>query len=129
MGISSNLQRVIVARLKSAVPAVGGRVLDNPYEQADMPFIRIGRIDGYDASVECIEAEDMTVTVNVFASRYPTSAAAKDITWAVKAALKGWADTDVLTMHPLHVPRCFVMDDPDPGVLHGVVMVEAMVEG
>jgi len=32
-------------------------------------------------------------------------------------------------MHPLRVVMAQVMDDPTPGVIHGVVQVEAAVEG
>ena len=44
------------------------------------------------------------------------------------AALDGWA-SDVLAMHPLRVSLVRVMDDPTPGVVHGVIQIECAVEG
>ena len=129
MGISSDLQRVIVARLKAAVPSVAGRVYDNPPETALMPYISIGPSYWNDDSAECIRARLETVQVDICASNRPDKRAAKDATDEVAAALDGWQDTDALTMHPLRVSLVRVMDDPSPGVVHGVVQVEAMVEG
>ena len=129
MGISSDLQRVIVARLKAAVPSAAGRVYDNPPETAAMPYISIGPSYWNDDSAECIRARLETVQVDIWASNRPDKRAAKDATDEVAAALDGWQDTDALAMHPLRVSLVRVMDDPSPGVVHGVVQVEAMVEG
>ena len=127
MGISSDLQRVIVARLKAAVPAVAGRVYDNPPETAVMPHISIGPSYWSDDSAECIRARVETVQIDVWASNRPDKRAAKDATDQVADALDGWA-VEELAMHPLRVSLVRVMDDPAPGVVHGVVQVEAMVE-
>lgn len=127
MGISSDLQRLIVARLKAAVPMVQGRVYDIPPETAQMPFISIGPSYWNDDSAECIRARVETVQVDIWASNRPDKRAAKDATDEVAAALDGWA-VEELAMHPLRVSLVRVMDDPAPGVVHGVVQVEAMVE-
>ena len=129
MGVSSDLQRVIVARLKAAAPMLAGRVYDRkPPESAAMPYARVGPAYGVDDSAECIDAEEITLQIDVFASSYPDSRVINDATGEVKRALKGWADTAALTMHPLRVSLWRVEEDPDPAVLHGVVQVEAMVE-
>ena len=129
MGISSDLQRVIVARLKAAVPSVAGRVYDTPPETAQMPYISIGPSYWNDDSAECIRARVETIQCDIWASNRPDKRAAKDATDEVAAALDGWQDTDALTMHPLRVSLVRVMDDPTPGVVHGVVQVEASIEG
>lgn len=128
MGISSDLQRVIVARLKAAVPSVAGRVYDTPPETAQMPYISIGPSYWNDDSAECIRARVETIQCDIWASNRPDKRAAKDATDEVAAALDGWAVED-LAMHPLRVSLVRVMDDLAPGVVHGVVQVEAMVEG
>ena len=128
MGVSSDLQRVIVARLREAVPSVAGRVYDNPPETAQMPYASIGPSYWNDDSAECIRARAETVQVDIWASNRPDKRAAKDATDEAAAALDGWA-VDDLAMHPLRVSLVRVMDDPTPGVVHGVVQVEAMVEG
>lgn len=128
MGISSDLQRAIVARLRVAVPALAGRVYDSPTETAQMPYASIGPSYWTSDDAECIKARVETLQVDIWASNRPDKQAAKDATDEAAAALDGWA-SDVLTMHPLRVALVRVMDDPAPGVVHGVVQVEAMVEG
>ena len=129
MGISSDLQRVIVARLKAAVPSVAGRVYDRrPPESAIMPYVRVGNAYGFDDSAECIDGESVTIQLDIFASSYPDSRVVKDTTEEVRRALKGWSNTDLLTMSPMHVSLWRVEDDPDPAVLHGIVQVETAIE-
>lgn len=66
--------------------------------------------------------------MDIWASNRPDKQAAKDATDEAAAALDGWS-SDVLAMHPLRVSLVRVMDDPMPGVVHGVVQVEASIEG
>ena len=127
MGTSSDLQRLIVARLKAAVPRVAGRVYDGPAETATMPYISIGPSYWSDDDVECIEGRSEVIQIDVWASNRPNKGAAKDATDEVAAALKGWS-SEAIAMHPLRVVLVRVMDDPAPGVVHGVVQVEALVE-
>lgn len=129
MGVSSDLQRIIVARLKSSVPAVDGRVYDGPSETAQMPYISIGPSYFTDASAECIPARDETLQIDVWGSSKPNRAAVKDAVDQVYDALHGWEDTAALTMSPLRVSLVRVMDDVQANIIHGVVQVEAMVEG
>ena len=128
MGISSDLQRAIVARLREAVPSVGSRVFDSPSEAAQMPYISIGPSYWSDASAECIRARTETLQIDVWASNRPDKRGAKDGTDQVAEALDGWASASI-AMHPLRVVLVRVMDDPAPGVAHGIVQVEALVEG
>ena len=127
MGISSDLQRLIVARLKAAVPSVAGRVYDGPPEDAVMPYVSIGPSYWSTDDAECIEGRSEVIQIDVWASNRPNKAAAKDATDEVAAAIKGWA-SEAIAMHPLRVVLARVMDDPAPGVVHGVVQVEAMIE-
>lgn len=129
MGVSSDLQRAIVARLKSAVPSVSGRVYDRKVaESATMPYCRVGPVYGQPDDADCIEGQRLTVQIDVFASSYPDSRAVNDATDEVRAALHGWVDTTALTMHPMRVTLWRIMDDPDPSALHGVVQVEVALE-
>lgn len=128
MGISSDLQRIIVARLKAEVGLVGGRVYDSPREDVDMPYISIDASYWNPENAECITARRETVQIDVWASVKPDLSVCKDVTDAVAEALDGWADTDVLTMHGLEISLVRVLRDPDGMTAHGVVQVEAMVE-
>ena len=127
MGTSSDLQRLVVARLKAAVPSVAGRVYDNPAETATMPYISIGPSYWSTDDAECIEGRSEVIQIDIWASNRPNKAAAKDATDEVAAALKGWS-SEAIAMHPLRVVMVRVMDDPAPRVVHGVVHVEAMIE-
>ena len=128
MGVSSDLQKLIVARLKSAVPAVSGRVYDGPSETAQMPYISIGPSYFTDASAEGIPGRDETLQIDIWVSSKPNRAAVKDAVDQVYDALHGWEDTAALTMHPMRVSLVRVMDDAQQGIIHGVVQVEAMIE-
>ena len=128
MGISSGLQRLIVARLKSAVPAVSGRVYDGPSETAQMPYVSIGPSYFTPDDAECIRGRSETLQIDVWGASKPNRAAVKDAVDQVYDALHGWQDTAALTMHPMRVSLVRVMDDPQSGVVHGVVQVEAMIE-
>lgn len=130
MGISSDLQRVIVARLKAAVPSVAGRVYDSPPEAAQMPYISIGPSYWVDDSVECIRARRETIQVDVWASVRPDLGVCKDVSDEVADALVDWANEDALTMHRLRLALPVRIErDPDGMTAHGVVQVEASIEG
>ena len=129
MGISSDLQRMVVSRLKAAVPSVAGRVYDGPSETAQMPFISIGPSYFTPDDAECIPGRNETLQVDIWGSSKPNRAAVKDAVDQVYDALHGWEDTAALTMSPLRVSLVRVMADPQQGIIHGVVQVEAMVEG
>ena len=128
MGISSDLQKLIVARLKSAVPAVSRRVYDGPSETAEMPYVSIGPSYFVSDDAECIRGRSETLQIDVWGSSKPNRAAVKDAVDEVVDALDGYADTAVLTMHPLRVSLVRVMDDVQQDIIHGIVQVEAMVE-
>ena len=128
MGISSDLQRVVVSRLKAAVPSVAGRVYDGPSETAQMPFISIGPSYFTPDDAECIRGRSETLQIDVWGASKPNRAAVKDAVDQVYDALHGWGDTAALTMSPLRVSLVRVMDDVQQDIIHGVVQVEAMVE-
>ena len=128
MGVSSDLQRMVVSRLKAAVPSVAGRVYDGPSETAQMPFISIGPSYFTPDDAECIRGRSETLQIDVWGSSKPNRAAVKDAVDEVVDALDGYADTAALTMHPLRVSLVRVMDDVQQDIIHGVVQVEAMVE-
>ena len=120
------LRRIIMNRLIERVPALVGRVYDRAVEDTAYPYVTLGPSFWVDDSAECIQARIQTVQVDVWHSG-AAKGALEDLVDDVSAALDGWA-VDELMMHPLQVTLARVMDDPS-GALHGVVQVEAMVEG
>lgn len=120
------LRRIIMDRIIEQVPALAGRVYDRAAETTAFPYATLGPTYWVSDDAECIPARSQTVQIDVWGSA--AKGLVEDVTDDVAAALDGWADTDALTMHPLRVTLVRVMDDPSPGVVHGVVQVEAMVE-
>lgn len=120
------LRRIIMNRIIDEVPGLDGKVYDRAAEDTAYPYVTLGPSYWVDDSAECIQARSQTVQVDVWHSG-AAKGALEDLVDDVSAALDGWA-VDELTMHPLQVTLARVMDDPS-GALHGVVQVEAMVEG
>ncbi|WP_347268809.1 DUF3168 domain-containing protein [Paracoccus sp. (in: a-proteobacteria)] len=117
-------------RLIAQVGALGGRVYDRAIEANDYPYITLGPSYWTDDSVECVKARAVTLQVDVWCSGAPGAGKgnAEDVIDDVAAALDGWADTVALTMHPARLSLVRVMDDPS-GCIHGVVQIEALLEG
>lgn len=120
------LRRIIMDRIIAEVPALSGRVYDHASETTAYPYATLGPSYWTDDSAECIRARVQTLQVDVWgnAAKGPV----EDVTDDVAAALDGWT-VEELAMHPLRVSLVRVMDDPTPGVVHGVVQVEASIEG
>lgn len=126
MRAGRTLRRIIMDRLIEQVPDVVGRVYDRAIEATQHPYITLGPSYWTDDSADCIPARSQTVQVDIWHNS--NKGAAEDLVDDVTAALDGWADQDALTMHPLRVTLVRVMDDPDPGIVHGVVQIEAEIE-
>lgn len=123
------LAQIVMDRVAAAVPELGGRVQEWATEDLAYPYCTLGAIYGAQADVECIEADDWTIQLDLWGERPEwNKASLAGLAQKVRAALKGWSDTDEVTMHPLTVQTPRVMDDPDGVTVHAVLLVEAMVE-
>lgn len=120
------LRRIIMNRIIEQVPELGGRVYDRAVEATPYPYVTLGAGYWTPDDAECIPARAHTVQVDIWGGG--NKGLVEDIADDVASALDGWSDTDTLTMHPLRVTLTRVMDDPQPGVVHGVVQVEAEIE-
>lgn len=122
------LRKVIIDRLSQEVTALSGRIYARSVpETAVYPYCTIGPSYWTPRNAECIPARSQTVQVNLW-HRAGADGEAEDLVDDVSAALEGWADASTLTMGPMRVALARVMDDPS-GDLHGVVQVEALIEG
>ncbi|QEU08767.1 DUF3168 domain-containing protein [Paracoccus yeei] len=128
MKAGRTLRQIVSDRIIDQVPELGGRLYDRPTKTAVHPYATLGPSYWSDSSVQCIEAREITLQIDIWHSQ-SNKGVLEDLTDDVAAALNGWADTSVLTMHPLSVSLVRIMDDPDGVSVHGVVQVEAMVEG
>lgn len=127
MRAGRRLREIVRARIIDQVPDLQGRVIDKAIKSTPDPYATLGPSYWTDDSAECIEAREITLQIDVWHSA-SNKGVCEDLTDDIATALKGWADTDALTMHPLRVTLVRVMDDPDGKSVHGVVQVEAMVE-
>lgn len=121
------LRQIVRARILDQVPGLTG-VYDRATESAVYPYATLGVSYWTDDSVECIEAREITLQIDLWHSQ-SNKGVCEDLVDDVATALRGWADTDALTMHPLEIATARIMDDPDGKTIHAVIMVEAMVEG
>ena len=121
------LRQIVRARILDQVPGLTG-VYDRATESAVYPYATFGVSYWTDDSVECIEAREITLQIDLWHSQ-SNKGVCEDLVDDVATALRGWADTDALTMHPLEIATARIMDDPDGKTVHAVIMVEAMVEG
>lgn len=121
------LRQIVRARILDQVPGLTG-VYDRATESAAYPYATMGASYWNDQSVECIEAREITLQIDLWHSQ-SNKGVAEDMTDDIATALRGWADTDALTMHPLEIESVRVNDDPDGVSVHGIVIVRAMVEG
>ncbi|MFC3568405.1 DUF3168 domain-containing protein [Paracoccus simplex] len=121
------LRQIVRARILDQVSGLTG-VYDRATESSAYPYATLGATYWTDDSVECIEAREITLQIDLWHSQ-SNKGVCEDLTDDIAAALQGWADETALTMHPLHVSLVRIMDDPDGVSVHGVVQVEAMVEG
>lgn len=120
------LRQIVRARILDQVPGLTG-VYDRATESAVYPYAAMGPSYWNDQSVECIEAREITLQIDLWHSQ-SNKGVAEDLTDDIATALRGWADTDALTMHPLEIDTARVTDDPDGVSVHGIVVVRAMVE-
>lgn len=120
------LRQIVRARIIDQVPGLTG-VYDRATESAVYPYATMGPSYWNDQSVECIEAREITLQIDLWHSQ-SNKGVAEDLTDDIATALRGWADTDALTMHPLEIDTVRVTDDPDGVSVHGIVVVRAMVE-
>ena len=128
MRAGRTLRRIVMDRIIAQVPDLDGRVFDKATENEAYPYATLGPSYWGDDSVECIEAREITLQVDVWHSS-SSKGALEDLVDDVTAALKGWAVVVALTMHPITIGLVRVMDDPDGVSLHGIIQIEALVEG
>lgn len=121
------LGQIILARIAAEVPEFGGRVLDKATETTAFPYVTLGAMYGAEGDVECVRADDWTVQVDVW-DRNTSKLKMAELAGKVRRALKGWSDTDEVTMHPLRVGPPRIMDDPDLRTVHAVLLVEVILE-
>lgn len=121
------LRQIVRSRIMAQVPALAGKVFDRATEGLAYPYATLGPSYWSDTSVQCIEAREITLQIDIWHSQ-SNKGVLEDLTDDVAAALNGWADTSVLTMHPLEIDTVRVTDDPDGVSVHGIVIVRAMVE-
>ena len=127
MRAGRTLRRMVMDRIIAQVPDLDGRVFDKATEDEAYPYATLGPSYWGDDSVECIEAREITLQVDVWHSS-SSKGELEDLVDDVTAALKGWADTTALTMHPAEISLVRIMDDPDGVSVHGVIQIEAIVE-
>lgn len=121
------LGQIILARIAAEVPELGGRALDRATETTPFPYAVIRAIYGSEDDAECIEADTWVIQIDIW-DRASSKLRVAELGQKVRRSLKGWADTNEVTMHPLSVQPPVIEDDPDGMSVRARLMIEAMVE-
>ena len=124
----TRLGEIVMERIRSQVPELGGRVVDKATERTAYPYCVLTAIYGAQADVECIDTDDWTLQFSIF-DRDSDKLSMAVLAGKVRAALKGWSDTQDVTMHPIRVGAPRIYDENDGVTVQGVLLVEAVVEG
>ena len=94
-----------------------------------MPFISIGPSDELISDAECLGMIDATLQLDVWSDHQGGASEARKICSAIKAALHEIdGDIDDGKLLEIRVTSTRAFDDQDPGVTHGVVTIEALLE-
>jgi hypothetical protein len=132
MSVIAALQKFVVATLKAdaGVDAlVDGRVYDRPPAGVSMPFVSIGPSEELPFDAECIAMIDAALQIDVWSDKQGGAAEARKICSAIKAALHELdGDLEAGKLLEIRVTQTRAFDDQDPGVTHGIVAIEALLE-
>lgn len=132
MSVSVALQVLIRARLmavSAVTDLVGGRVYDAPREAVAFPYVTFGPSDYVPDDYDCIDGRIETQQLDVWSNALDGKAEAKRVVDAIKAALHDYdAEPSTGALVSMRVTMARVMNDPQPGIFHGVVMIEASME-
>lgn len=126
MRAGRTLRQIVIARIKAQVPDLGGRVYDKSTEGTVYPYASMGPSDAVNESVECIRAKNISLQIDIWHGKV-NKGVVEDLVDDAFAALDGYEDNSLLTMHPIEVVQTQVMDDPSGG-FHGIVRIEVDVE-
>lgn len=122
------LQGAYVARLKSEVTEVAGRVYDRIPATATFPYFNIGDIQTISDGVDCLDATEVYVTLHIW-SRAVGQVEARRLAAAARSALHGWLPTLTGFRVVEHEHRdTRTLDDPDGITSHGVMTFRALID-
>lgn len=120
------LQNMMVARLKSEIAAVSGRVYDSVPAAATMPYVSVGSITISQDDADCIEGIEIAFQWDVWDT---SSAKCMAIAEAIRKALHGYdatlTDNALLSLEHERTVR---LRDPDGVTIHAAVQFLALIE-
>ena len=132
MNESNALQAMVVTRLKAdaAVTAiVGQKVYDKPPASVAAPYVSIGPSDYVPDDADCVDGRIETLQLDCWSQAQDGQREVKELTGAVKKSLHRYAGSlAVGALTSLEVVQVRHLEDPDGITLHGIVVVEAMIE-
>lgn len=132
MSLIAALQKFVVAALKAdaeVAALVGVRVYDRPPAGVNMPFVSVGPSDEIPTDASCLALVDATLQLDVWSGAQGGAVEARKICSAIKAALHEVdGDLEAGKLLEIRVRQTRVFDDQNPGVTHGVVTIEALLE-
>lgn len=126
MKVGRSLRRAVLARIAAEVTDLGGRVFDRAVAGTQHPYCTLGPSDWSPRDADCIEGRLYALQLDIWHSA-AAKGALEDLVDDVAASLRE-LEVQEIPMHPFRVALARIMDDPS-GDLHGVVQIEALIEG
>ncbi|MGA0615327.1 DUF3168 domain-containing protein [Paracoccus sp. KR1-242] len=117
---------MIQDRIIAQVPDLNGQVYDKASKDDPFPSVSLGPSYWTGDDADCIEGRTWTGQIDVWTEG--NKGLCEDLADDIATALKGFADTTLIAMHPFEISLVRVMDDPDGVNVHGVIQIEAMIE-
>lgn len=122
------LQGAYVARLKSQVSEIAGRVYDRIPPTATFPYFQIGDIQTVSDGAGCLDATEVYVTLHIW-SRAVGQVESRRLAAAARTALHGWLPTLEGFRVVEHEHRdTRTLDDPDGITSHAVLTFRALID-
>lgn len=133
MSSSAALQDLVYDMLATCpvlAPKVGGRIYDNPPVAPSYPYISFGPASAVPDDADCLDGDTHTLQIDIWTSEGGSKRECKVISDAVRRLLH---DAEIEMEEPfsmvgMRVILNRVMGDPTPGIAHGVIQVEVMIE-
>lgn len=129
---SAALQKALVARLASAVPALGGRVHDYAPATVAYPFVQFGASQAVEDDAECIDGATTTFTLHLWSRAGARgSVECRQISDQIAAAIQDWCpdlSADGFALAQIRLTSALTARAADVETSHTILTIEAATE-
>lgn len=130
---TAELRRAVLTALKAdydVTALVGTRLYDRPPAGAQHPFVSFGPAQAIEDDFGASRGLELFQQLDAWSQTQGATLEADRLVQALSDALHEAALTlaDPWALHEIRVTRAEVIDDPEPGLAHGIVTLRALVQ-